>query len=118
MSVPAVLNALFQIPDFFAAKSNAQDYATVQQDLQSSAVSGGHHHRHYHSSGSNTSSASQNSLEQLFSQLGQALQSGNLSTAQSAYSSLQQEFAPLGSAVTNSAALSSSASSNVLNVTI
>ena len=173
MSVPAILNALFQIPDFLPAKSNAntfkqefqqlgqdlrsgnlsqaqsdlaafqpsnvpapffsllqrpsinchrsqirnlsaaqQDYATVQQDLQSSAASGHHHH---HSAGSDTSSSSQNSLEQFFSQLGQDLQSGNLSQAQSAYASLQQEFAQLGSALSTA---STSASSNALNVTV
>jgi hypothetical protein len=89
-----------------------QDCATVQQDLQSSAVSG-HHHHHHHSAGSDTSSSSPNSLEQLFSQLGKDLQSGNLSNAQSAYASLQQEFALLGSAVTTSTA----SSSNALNVT-
>jgi outer membrane protein assembly factor BamD (BamD/ComL family) len=177
MSVPAVLNALFQIPNFFSARSHAnnfkqqfqqlgqdlqsgnlsraqsdfaaiqpnnvpalssssssalvsafnqlatdlksgnlfaaqQDYATVQQDLQSSAVSA-HHHHHHRSSGSNSNS--QNSLQQLFSQLGQDLQSGNLSQAQSAYTSLQQEFAQLSSSLTAS---SSSTSSNALNVTV
>jgi hypothetical protein len=171
MSVPAVFNALFQMPDFFSGKSNAhnfkqqfqqlgqdlqsgnlsqaqsdfdaiqpnnvpglsssfssndlasafnqlptdlksgslsaaqQDYATVQQDLQSSAVSR-HPHLHHHSGGSASSSTSQNSLEQLFSQLG-------LSQAQSAYASLQQEFAQLGDAATTSTA----PLSNALNVT-
>jgi hypothetical protein len=175
MSVPAVLNALFQIPDFLFAKSNAnkfkqefqqlgqdlqsgnlaqaqsdfaalppgsvtasssssglasafnqlatdlksgnlsaaqQDYAAVQQDLQSSAVG---HHRHHHSAGSQTPSSSKNSLQQLFSQLGLALQSGNLSTAQSAYTSLQQEFAQLGSARNTSSGASTPATS--INIT-
>ena len=44
MSVPAVLNALFQIPDFFAAKSNAskfkQEFQQLGQDLQSGNLSG------------------------------------------------------------------------------
>jgi outer membrane protein assembly factor BamD (BamD/ComL family) len=34
-------------------------------------------------------------VSQLFEQLGQALQSGNLSTAQQVFSSLQQEFQQL-----------------------
>jgi hypothetical protein len=89
-----------------------QDYATVQQDLQSSAVSR-HPHLHHHSGGSASSSTSQNSLEQPFSQLGQDLQSGNLSQAQSVYATPQQEFAQLGAAVTTSTA----PSSNALNVT-
>jgi hypothetical protein len=89
-----------------------QDYATVQQDLQSSAVSR-HPHLHHHSGGLASSATSQNSLEQPFSQLGQDLQSGNLSQAQSPYASPQQEFAQLGAAVTTSTA----PSSNALNVT-
>jgi hypothetical protein len=91
------------------------DFATIQQDVQqqsSRSVSGHHHHR------SQDSSSSQNSPAQLFSQLGQALQSGNLSNAQSAYASLQQEFAPSGAAATTSPLNSSTSSSsgNSLNV--
>jgi hypothetical protein len=89
-----------------------QDYATVQEDLQSSAVSR-YPHLDHHSGGLASSSTSQNSLEQPFSQLGQDLQSGNLSQAQSPYASPQQEFAQLGAAVTTSTA----PSSNALNVT-
>ena len=87
---------------------------------ESSAAPGHPHHHHHHASaGSDTSSSSFNSLEQLFSQVGQALQSGSLSNAQSAYASLQQEFAELGSALTTSAtSSSSSASSNALNVSV
>jgi len=64
-----------------------QDFATIQQDVQ--AQGGGHHH---HGHGQNSSAAQQNSLAQLFSELGQALQSGNLSAAQQAYTTLQQDF--------------------------
>jgi hypothetical protein len=179
ISVPAVLNALFLIPDLLSAKSHAhnfkqqfqqlghdlqtgnltqaqsdfdaiqpsnvpglsssssssglvpafnqlatdlksgnlpaaqKDYAAVQQDLEQSSAASGHHH---HSAGSAASSISQNSLEQLFSRLGQDLQSENLSKAQSAYTPLQQEFAQLSSAL--SSTLSSAASSNALNVTV
>jgi hypothetical protein len=142
MSVPTVLNALFLIPDLliqpnhvpglsssFTANGLAsafnqlatdlksgnlsagqKDYAAVQQDLQSSAPPA--HCHHHHSAGLRTSA---NSLGQLFSELGQDLQSGDLSKAQSAYTSLQQEFAQLSSTL---AASSSSTSSNALNVTV
>jgi outer membrane protein assembly factor BamD (BamD/ComL family) len=70
--------------------SGAQkDYATIQQDFQSQ-VSQTHHH--HHSSGSQQSQASQ-----LFAQLGQDLQSGNLSNAQSDFTSLQQVLQGNGS---------------------
>jgi hypothetical protein len=49
--------------------------------------------------------AQQNPLAQLFSDLGQALQSGNLSAAQQAYTTLQQDFQSTSS---NSAPTSSS----------
>jgi hypothetical protein len=62
-----------------------QDFTTIQQDFQSRATQG--HHHHHHGGGSGESAISQ-SLEQL----GQALQSGDLTSAQTAYSTLQQEF--------------------------
>jgi outer membrane protein assembly factor BamD (BamD/ComL family) len=69
-----------------------QDFSTIQQDFQNAqsqvpTQSGGHHHHHAFSGQSSTSP-----LPQLFSQLGQALQTGNLSSAQEAYSTLQQDF--------------------------
>ena len=60
-----------------------QDYANLQQDFQSHATQG--HHHHGRSGGSQ-----QSQFSQLFSQLGQDLQSGNLSSAQSTFSSMQQ----------------------------
>jgi outer membrane protein assembly factor BamD (BamD/ComL family) len=63
-----------------------QDFSTIQQDVQ--AQGGGHHHHH----GQNSSAAQQNPIAQLFSELGQALQAGNLSAAQQAYTTLQQDF--------------------------
>jgi len=60
-----------------------QDYANLQQDFQSQAPHG--HHHHHRSSG-----GEQSQFSQLFQQLGQDLQSGNLSGAQSDWSSLQQ----------------------------
>ena len=66
-----------------------QDYAKLQQDLQAQATLG--HHRHHHKSGDSSSAVSQ-----LFSQLGTALQSGNLSAAQQAYSTMLQNFQQFG----------------------
>jgi outer membrane protein assembly factor BamD (BamD/ComL family) len=60
-----------------------QDYSTIQQDFQSQTSQVRHHH--HHSGGSQ-----QSQFFQLFNQLGQALQSGDLSGAQQAFSSLQQ----------------------------
>jgi len=59
-----------------------QDYASIQQDFQKQASQ--MHHHHHHSGGSE-----QSEVSQLFDQLGQDLQSGNLSSAQSDFSSLQ-----------------------------
>ena len=61
-----------------------QDFATIQQDFQAQAAHGHHHH------GGGGGEA--NAVSQEFAQLGQALQSGNLSSAQQAYSTLQQSF--------------------------
>lgn len=69
------------------------DYTKVQQDFQNQASqtqTQPHHHHHHHHGGGGESGT--NSISQLFSQLGQDLQSGNLSSAQQAYSSLQQDF--------------------------
>ncbi|MGA9966316.1 MAG: hypothetical protein WBQ10_14050 [Terriglobales bacterium] len=64
-----------------------QDFSTIQQDVQSQG--GGHHH---HGHAESSSAAPQNPVAELFSELGQALQSGNLSAAQQAYTTLQQDF--------------------------
>jgi soluble cytochrome b562 len=64
-----------------------QDYTTIQKDFQNQAAQM-HGHHHHHGGGGSGASA----ISQLFDQLGQALQSGNLSTAQQAFSSLQQEL--------------------------
>jgi hypothetical protein len=63
-----------------------QDYTTIQQDFQTQAAQAqGHHH---HGGGGGIAST----ISQEFTQLGQALQSGNLSSAQQAYSTLQQSL--------------------------
>jgi hypothetical protein len=61
-----------------------QDLSTLTKDMQSQAVHG--HHRHHYSGGQG------NAISQSFSQLGQALQAGDLSAAQQAYTTLQQDF--------------------------
>jgi hypothetical protein len=67
-----------------------QDYTTIQQDFQNQAAPAHHHHHHRRSGGG------ANPISQLLGQLGQALQSSNLSAAQQAYSALQQEFQQFG----------------------
>ena len=62
-----------------------QDYSTIQQSLQSQGAHG-HHHHHSHS-------GQGQEIGQEFAQLGQDLQSGNLSGAQQAYATLQQDLA-------------------------
>jgi outer membrane protein assembly factor BamD (BamD/ComL family) len=69
------------------------DFATLQQDFQSQA-SQTHGHHHHHGGGEGQGQGGQ--IGQLLSQLGQALQSGNLSSAQQAYSSLLQDFQQFG----------------------
>jgi len=97
------------------------DFSTIQQDLQQQSASVQPHHRHHHHPAESApSSGSQNPFSTLFSQLGQALQSGNLSAAQSAYTSLQQEFEQLGagaSSSSNSTSPSSTSSTTSVNVT-
>jgi len=69
-----------------------QAYANIQQDFQ--AQSGrmeGHGHHHHHQLDGEAGNFSQ-----LLSQLGQALQSGNLSQAQQLFATLQQDFAQWG----------------------
>jgi len=61
-----------------------QDYASIQQDFQNQKPHG--HHHHYHGAGNG------GEITQLFQQLGQDLQSGNLSAAQQVYATLSQDF--------------------------
>ena len=76
-----------------------QDYSTLKQDMQQMSPLGGHRHHHHHAGSAQDSS--QNPINQLFSQLGQALQSGSLSAAKVAYSTLQHDLGQLGSTVTS-----------------
>jgi len=77
-----------------------QDYATIQQDFQNQGAQMHHHHHHHGGGGSQA-----NATEQMFQQLGQDLQSGQLSAAQQAYGALQQDlqqFAGITAGVTSS----------------
>jgi len=81
-----------------------QDYSTIQQDFQNKAgQKRGHHH---HGGGGSGEGA----VSQLFNQLGQALQSGDLTSAQSVFSSLQQELQQLSQTGGQSSTQSSSQS--------
>ena len=73
-----------------------QAYKTFQQDVQQAGQ--GHHHHHHQAgiSSETTNSSTGGTLAQLFSSLGSALQSGNLSAAQTAYSTLSQDLQQLG----------------------
>src|SRR5215469_11462662 len=63
-----------------------QDYTNLQRDFQNQAAQRLHHHHHH--SGSQDS----NAISQLFSQIGQDLQSGDMASAQQAYTTLQQSL--------------------------
>jgi hypothetical protein len=64
-----------------------QDYTKVQQDFQSQQATGGHHHHHHGGGGSANSATSQ-----LLEELGQDLQTNNLTAAQQEYGALQQDL--------------------------
>jgi len=95
------LSTDLQLGNLTAAR---QDYSNLQQDFQNQAAQRPHHH-HY-SSGSQDN----NAISQLFSQIGQDLQSGDLTSAQQAYTTLQQD---LQQYVLSHAALNGAASSGV-----
>lgn len=83
-----------------------QDFARLQQDFQSqTSQTHGHHRHHRHGSGDTGSTA----IGQLFTQLGTALQSGNLSAAQQAYSTMLQDFSQYASTNASTASVSVSA---------
>jgi outer membrane protein assembly factor BamD (BamD/ComL family) len=90
----AQLSADLQSGNLSAAQT---DYTGLQQAFQTQATqaqtqTGGHPHHHHGGGGGDSSSSSSNPISQLFTELGQALQAGNLSSAQQAYSTLQQDF--------------------------
>jgi len=87
-----------------------QDYANIQQDIQNQAGQvQGHGHHHHHGSGDDE----QNSMSQLFEQLGQELQSGNLSAALQSYSTLAQDLQSFGASSTQSSSQAAPSSSGL-----
>jgi len=75
------------------------DFVTLQSDFKSLPTdvqqrAGGAHHHHHHSSGAGASGGQSSSIADLFSQLGQDLQTGNIAGAQWSYGSLLQGFQP------------------------
>lgn len=87
-----------------------QDYANIQQDIQSqSGQVEGHGHHHHHGGDE------QNSISQLFEQLGQELQSGNLSAAQQSYTALAQDLQSFGVSSTQSSQSASASSALSVN---
>ncbi len=66
-----------------------QDFTAITQDVQNAASQPTHHHHHHHHA---EAPGQSNPIQQAFSQLGQALQAGNLQAAQQAYSNIQQDF--------------------------
>jgi outer membrane protein assembly factor BamD (BamD/ComL family) len=77
-----------------------QDYSTIQQDFQSMASQMKSHH--HHASGTNANGNQESEVSQLMDQLGQDLQSGNVSSAQSTFSSLQQLLQNSSSSIASS----------------
>ena len=87
-----------------------KDYTQIQQDVQSQQAQGQspHPHHHHHGGGGGSSEVSQ-----LLNQLGQSLQSGDLSTAQQLYSTLEQNFQQPGQSSGESSAPSSASTNGV-----
>jgi hypothetical protein len=119
-------------------KAALEDYDTIQQDFQNQGAQdyasqgaqgaeGGqaaHWHHHHHDGGSGASSGTASSgssggsgqVGQLFNELGQELQSGNLSAAQQTYASLQKDFQGFGQDGADQTTESSSSSSSSISV--
>jgi hypothetical protein len=87
-----------------------QDYSNIQQDFQNQTAQAHGHHHHHHGGGGGEG----NAISQLLNQLGQALQSGNLSSAQQTYNSLLEDFQQIGGEV--SGQLSAQSSTNSISV--
>lgn len=76
-----------------------QAYTALQQNFQSLATQGAPHHHHHGGEGSQNSSNSQ--INQLLQQLGEDLQTGNLTEAQQAYSVLSSDLQSSQSVMTS-----------------
>jgi|SRR5208337_3249760 len=80
-----------------------QDYTKIQQDFQNQAAEG-HHGHHHHGGGASSQ------LSQLFSELGQELQSSNVSGAQQTYNTLLQDLQQFSPSTSTQPSSQSSAS--------
>jgi hypothetical protein len=73
-----------------------KDFTAIQQDAQQQSGQVQHHHHHHRASGAQESNAASeqqdNPLSQALGALGQALQSGSLSSARQVYVTLQQDL--------------------------
>jgi outer membrane protein assembly factor BamD (BamD/ComL family) len=90
-----------------------QDFAQIQKDFQNlaeqnqvSGDNGSELPQHHHRGGSN-------SISQLFEQLGQSLQSGDLTSAQSTFATLQQDLQQFSAGSTSAETSSPSATNGV-----
>lgn len=104
-SVSQTFNQLAQDLQSGNLTAAQSDYSNLQQNLQSGGQQLRHMHAHMHHMNSG--------LQQELSQLGQALQSGNLSAAQQAYTTLASDlpgFMTSGTGSTGSSATSGSIS--------
>jgi outer membrane protein assembly factor BamD (BamD/ComL family) len=88
-----------------------KDVTQLQQDLNARQAPARHRHPHAQTDEASGSSNPSTSISTLFQQLGQDLQSSNISGAQQAYNSILQDFQGTS---TGSAAASSSLSSGTL----
>jgi hypothetical protein len=95
------------------------DFTTIQQDAQQNPGQA-QGHRHHHQAGASSQQQPNNTLLQAFGTLGQALQSGSLSSAQLAYSTLQtdlqQAFPNFGATSGGGAGTATSGSTGSVNV--
>jgi hypothetical protein len=100
-----------------------KDFTTIQQDIQQESGQIQHHHHHRAGGAQDSSSAAGpqgNPIAQTLQTLGQALQSGSLSSAQQAYATLQQDlqqFPPAAGAGSSSNASATSPAIGALSVT-
>lgn len=100
-------NSLGQALQSGNLSSAQQAFSKVQTDVQNMSQMHGHHHHH---GGGGASSAASSAISQDFTQLGQDLQSNNLSSAQQAYSTLQTDLQQYGLQSFSSSASSSTSS--------
>jgi hypothetical protein len=97
----------------------------LQQSLQSAGQGQQSHGHHHHHGGGGGDSQQASALQQDFNSLGQALQSGDLSTAQSAFAQLQQDLGNFSSGSSSSSSSSTTpsivineASGSTLNISV